>query len=67
MHLRGPSFACIIFGGGASCTSMQCECGLHGQKQLTKIFPTSPLTSDFDNGKAPKTLAKAVTLHKFLK
>jgi len=45
---------------------MQCECGLHGLKQLVKSFPMTPLTSDFDHGKAPKTLAKVVTLIKFL-
>jgi len=40
---------------------------MHGQKQLAMSFPTSPLMSNFDHGKAPKTLAKAVTLAKFLK
>jgi len=46
---------------------MQCECGLHGLKQLVKSFAMNPLTSDFNNGKAPKTLIKVATLLKFLK
>ena len=46
---------------------MQRERGSHGQQQLAKSFPTTPLTFDLGQGKAPKILAKAITLPKSLK